>query len=1389
MKFLLSLALSLCSLAAILAQDCSSFNISATTTDVSCFGGNDGSIDLTTPCSGSSSSENLSLNKIATQSSDYQDATADRAVDGDTNGDWFPNQSVAGTNWSYQPWWEVDLGAVYQINEIEVWGRTDCCSSFMSNYYVLVSDEPFISTALNTVLSQSGVSSFFETDQPANPTMVSANITGRYVRIQLQGSHLLQIAEVVVKGGDAGSGCSNTVAWDNDLGDVEDPSNLSAGTYNVTVSNDEGCTTTATYTITEPTELTCNIIENASSLEASGLGGTTPYSYGWNTGANFSSINFTEGGTYTVTITDVNGCTCVASTTTNCVIGAACDDGDPCTDNDTFDANCDCIGIFMDSDNDGVCDSEDICPGFDDNEDNDSNGIPDSCDVSNCNIFTISGTTTNVSCGGGNDGSIDLNLPCTPSGGGGGINLALNKTATQSSTMGDAEAARAVDGNTDGNWYLSNSVAGTNWSYQAWWEVDLGSVQNISDIEIWGRTDCCSSFLSNFHVLVSETPFISTSLSAVQNQAGVIDYHHTDANDAPTIASINAAGRYVRVQLQGSHLLQLAEVVVNGGGGGSPDCNLTINWDNGLGEVEDPNRLSAGTYNVTVSNDTGCVATQSFNIEEPTELECSIIESAGSVLDAIPEGGNSPYTYLWSTGETTAFIVYTTGGTYSVTTTDANGCSSTASITTDCVVGTSCDDGDPCTDNDVYDENCDCIGTYTDTDGDGVCDVEDVCPGFDDNLDDNENGIPDDCEGPSSLSIDCPDDITVTATSPSGATVSWEEPNLSSTCSIGSGSVCSDELDDFDFLGELEGHHYFVSEDFELWEDARQICENLGGHLAIIEDAVENAFLKDAISVSSWIGFSDHVQEGTYEWVDGSPMTYSNIGTYSPNSDLKDYGVLNTWLNGPWSHQVGTAYKRYILEMPCENGLSATQIEGEENGTIFPQGTTVVTYEATDPCGNLEFCSFNVTVLPPASNITLSCPNDITVMQANPNGAIVDWNEPTATTNCATGDATLTQIEGLQSGSNFPTGETFITYEATDDCGSIVFCSFLITVLEDNSGEIPDDYCDAEGQQPWWQWIGRVEFGNIDNESNKATYSDFTSQNAAVVAGQSYPIILTPEFSWLPYDEYWSVWIDFNRDGDLEDDGELVFQKNGLTAVSDTIFIPTSALNGVTLMRVAMKNGSYPEPCESFQYGEVEDYSLTISSGSPDPLIVAPTGEVLSLSIERVQQQTQLHWVNNTGTKNESFIVERSRDGVHFEALLEKNAKENNNEARAYKAIDNIPLEGYNFYRIRLQLSDGTYRFSDIQRLFFSDLPTLSIFPNPSADYSFIDLSQYQNKAAKVEIYNQLGFLVQQKEVEKINSPILELDLGELENGLYMVFLKIEGRRSVGKKLVVTRMY
>ena len=101
-----------------------------------------------------------------------------------------------------------------------------------------------------------------------------------------------------------------------------------------------------------------------------------------------------------------------------------------------------------------------------------------------------------------------------------------------------------------------------------WWEVDLGTVSYIDNIQIYNRTDCpsvCPDRLSNYYVFVSDVRFTGTSVAASRAQSGVAEYHQSGRAGRPTtITNVNRTGRYVRVQLTGSNYLHMAEVRVNG---------------------------------------------------------------------------------------------------------------------------------------------------------------------------------------------------------------------------------------------------------------------------------------------------------------------------------------------------------------------------------------------------------------------------------------------------------------------------------------------------------------------------------------------------------------------------------------------------------------------------------------------------------------------------------------------------------------------------------------------------------------------------------------------------------------------------------------------------------
>ncbi|MFT5854447.1 MAG: putative repeat protein (TIGR03806 family), partial [Verrucomicrobiales bacterium] len=227
----------------------------------------------------------------ASQSSTGSGGFAPRAIDGNTDGD-LSNNSVTLTANTANPWWEVDLGDIMDIDHLVIWPRTDCCGERMDGYYVFVSDTPFTSNDIATTTNQPGVLSQHFVTRPSPTHQVFTNRSGRFVRIQLTGTDPLSLAEVEVFGntdaptqsapsisGFAASpptitaGSSTTLSWttadggaalsslsiDNGIGSVLNSSSISVApaattNYTITATNSVGsATAVATVTVTPPT--------------------------------------------------------------------------------------------------------------------------------------------------------------------------------------------------------------------------------------------------------------------------------------------------------------------------------------------------------------------------------------------------------------------------------------------------------------------------------------------------------------------------------------------------------------------------------------------------------------------------------------------------------------------------------------------------------------------------------------------------------------------------------------------------------------------------------------------------------------------------------------------------------------------------------------------------------------------------------------------------------------------------------------------------------------------------------------------------------------------------------------------------------------------------------
>lgn len=166
-----------------------------------------------------------------------------------------------------------------------------------------------------------------------------------------------------------------------------------------------------------------------------------------------------------------------------------------------------------------------------------------------------------------------------------------------------------------------------------------------------------------------------------------------------------------------------------------------------------------------------------------------------------------------------------------------------------------------------------------------------------------------------------------------------------------------------------------------------------------------------------------------------------------------------------------------------------------------------------------------------------------------------------------------------------------VTVTDSHGCESITGAS----IQDQSSG-----YCLARGSNTNFEWIESIQIDDILFISgNNNGYLNHQNTPIELAAGSTYTMTFEPGFASTSYGEYWNVWLDLNHDGDFEDDGEaLLAPPPDNSAFSADFYIPESAPSGYTKMRVAMKYGSRPNPCGTYAYGEVEDFSVELTGGS-----------------------------------------------------------------------------------------------------------------------------------------------------------------------------------------------
>lgn len=419
-----------------------------------------------------------------------------------------------------------------------------------------------------------------------------------------------------------------TYAWSPTGGTGSTGTNLTAQSYTVTVTDANGCTVSATTTITQPPALTatasmtpvaCNG-GNTGSATASPSGGAGPYTYSWNPSSQTTqtATNLTAQ-TYTATITDANGCTTTATVT-----------------------------------------------------------------VTQPSAVTLTASMTPVLCNGGNTGS----ATATPGGGIGPYTYSWSPSAQTTQTATNLTAQVYTVTVTDANGCTQTAtttvteptaLSATTAFTQATCNMSNGS----ASVTVTGGVGPYT---------YSWSPLGGTGSGVTGRPAGTYTVSYTDANGCTGTASVtipNAAAPSVSINSQtdvscfGGNNGTIGSLTTGGTG------PYTYSWSPAGGTGATATALTAQSYTVTVTDANGCTSTATAVITQPPALTATasmtpVTCNGGNTGTATGTGagGVGPYTWSWSpSAQTTQTAANLTAQAYTVTVTDANGCTTTASTT------------------------------------------------------------------------------------------------------------------------------------------------------------------------------------------------------------------------------------------------------------------------------------------------------------------------------------------------------------------------------------------------------------------------------------------------------------------------------------------------------------------------------------------------------------------------------------------------------------------------------------------------------------------------------------------------------------------------------------
>ena len=445
----------------------------------------------------------------AAQSSTAYSGFAVRAIDQNISGT-YSQQSVTHTRSQSEPWWEVALQAPADLERIVLYNRSDCCTGRLNNVHIFLSQEPFGNRTLTDLLADGNIEQIYLDGVQGAETEIPLDNRARYVRVQLAGSGFLSLAEVQVFG----------------LADEIPP----------------------------PSDSAANLAPVGSASQSSTrYGGVAGRAIDDNTASNYPAGSVTHTASEPQPWWQVD-------------LGSRADVQQIVLYNRT-----DCCAARLSNVHVFISEHPFVDQSLDELLDQDSIAhyyLPGSVGQQVELPVSATGRYVRVQLAGSGFLSLaevqvigDPNSdpsPPPPS-----TNIAPLGSASQSSTAYNGVATRAIDRKSNGI-YSQGSVTHTVNQAQPWWQVALPASAALDRVVIFNREDCCASRLRDVNVFVSDSPFGNQTMEQIQARSDVEHRLFDGIQGQQFEMSLDLDGQYVRVQLEGSGFLSLAEVRVMG---------------------------------------------------------------------------------------------------------------------------------------------------------------------------------------------------------------------------------------------------------------------------------------------------------------------------------------------------------------------------------------------------------------------------------------------------------------------------------------------------------------------------------------------------------------------------------------------------------------------------------------------------------------------------------------------------------------------------------------------------------------------------------------------------------------------------------------------------------